>query len=63
MICTTLGSDIDILRRIKVCPYVGINRRQEMSRHMFRKYVGQQFLIVGFQMLHFFFLFRGLELP
>ena len=34
-----------------------------MGSHVFRKYVRQQLLIVGLQVLHFFLLLRRLQLP
>lgn len=48
---------------IKMFSYIWINRRQEVGCYMFRKYVCQQFLIIGLQMFHFLFLLCSLEFP
>lgn len=43
--------------------YVWIDSRQKVGGHVFRKYVCEQFLVVGFQVLHFLLLLSRLQLP
>jgi len=43
--------------------YIGIDRGQKVGGHVFRKYIGEQFLVVGLEMLHLFLLLGRLQLP
>jgi len=43
--------------------YIGIDRGQKVGGYMFRKYIREQLLVVGLEMLHLFLLLGRLQLP